>query len=92
MVKFEPSESVNICEFTNMIYLHFRMIFRNTIQQKNLKDCKKIADVLRKIVEETEIPDLPQTSISYKIMGKIIQFVDWKKIAVDCLNDLKKPS
>ena len=80
----------DVFEFTNTVYLHFRMIFKNTIQKENLKDVNKIAGVLKKIVEETELPDLPKTSVSYKIVNKILPFVDWKKIAQDTLEDCKK--
>jgi hypothetical protein len=65
------------------------MIFKNTIQQKNLKDVNKISNLFRKIVEETELPDLPRTSVSYKIVSIVIPYVDWKKIAELSLQDLK---
>lgn len=81
---------VDTQEFSNLIYLHFRMIFRNTIEQKKLDNVKKIAEVLKKIVEETEIPDLPQTSVSYKIVNKILPFIDWVKIAQNSLEDTKR--
>lgn len=90
MVKFEPAEFINIYEFTNTIYLHFRMIFKNTIQDKNLKDPSKVAPILKKIVEETEIPDLPKTSVSYKLVNKILPYIDWLKIAENSIEDTKK--
>lgn len=90
MVKFEPSEILNISEITNVLYLHFRMIFRNAILEKKLKDVFKIAPLLKTIVENTEIPDLPKTSASYKIINKILPHIDWLKIAHDSLEDTNK--
>lgn len=90
MVKFDYMNQSDIFEFTNTVYLHFRMIFKNTIQKENLKDANKIAGVLKKIVEETELPDLPKTSVSYKLISKILPFIDWRKIAEDSLLDSKR--
>lgn len=75
--------------FTNLIWLHFRIIFRNKILEKNIKSILAVSKLIRKIVEETELPDLPRTSVSYKIINRILPHVDWIKLAEDSLAELK---
>lgn len=70
------------------IFLHFRIIFRNAILQNKLRDVKRVSKLCEKIVNDTELPDLPRTSVSYKIINKTFQNTDWIYIANKCLQDL----
>jgi hypothetical protein len=79
----------SIKDFHKIIFLHFWMIFKNNISEKKLKDPKKVAKLLQQIVSETELPDLPKTSVSYKIIKNLLEHIDWNQMAVECLKDNK---